>query len=367
MKLLISVLVVEGLTQRCRAGVSGETGLCDANCVGVDCLEVVEREVPAVMCSAGFVYDGDAACCVMDEETEPTFVCADGSPSDGYMCPRKSQPVFTCDEDFKLVDGSCVQESKGTMVTECPPNSIMDGSSCVERMPVDLIPECPISSTEEEGACFTTKSFGHSFVCPERWNLHAGRCVMEELVDCTDEQLPGEECGEQCYVDMQCSGSQCFASREVIQRRIAERKGKRFLAADSVGAAVCSAQPCKVMKLTPKPDAIRFELVTKTCLKRTETDPEVFCEGPPAAVFNGETCCMKIPVPPLYKCPISRFGSTDMDCFQLRRRDIQSTCPRGFEKRWIRLLCALRTRNSWMACVSSMRTPLPTVLTKALN
>ncbi|KAH0481874.1 MAG: hypothetical protein KVP17_003754 [Porospora cf. gigantea B] len=58
----------------CRAGVSAH-GICKPDCVGIGCVQVIDREVPAVMCSAGFVYDREQECCVMDEESEAMFSC----------------------------------------------------------------------------------------------------------------------------------------------------------------------------------------------------------------------------------------------------------------------------------------------------
>ncbi|KAH0480938.1 MAG: hypothetical protein KVP17_001613 [Porospora cf. gigantea B] len=327
---VVAVLLAIG-RGACPAGVSEESGLCVPDCVGIGCVQVVERQVPAVMCSSGFSYEGLEGCCVMDEETEAQYICPDGSPSDGYVCTRTTKPVFTCEEDFSLEDGSCIRHRKDTMDAQCPYDSKMDGLSCLEKIPVELVPECPVSCYKEGDQCFTNKTFAHSLMCPPGWTLDGGRCVMSEMVDCTDKTLPGEGCGPHCYIDMQCSGEKCFASRDVIQQRIAERKGKRFLG--SATADVCSTQPCKVSKMTKKADSSSLELVSKTCLRRTETDPEIFCEGPAEAVFNGKECCVQIPVPPVYKCPVLRFGATDDECYRLKRRPAQYICPPGFEQK----------------------------------
>ena len=271
----------------------------------------------------------------MDEESEALFSCPDGSPSEGYMCTRSSVPVYTCEKEFTLINGTCVRENKETMESQCPAGTIIQGTACVEKIPVDLVAECPAECYKEGDECLTNRTFSHSFICPAGWDLDAARCVMEEMVDCTDKTLPGEGCGENCYVDMQCKGEQCFLPRDVIEERISQRKGKRSLSASVTGAGVCNAQACKVTKLikSRRPDSTSLELVSKTCLKRTETDPEVFCEGPQDAVFNGKECCMQVPVPSVYKCPVSKFGATDGDCFQLVRRAPQFVCPVGFEQK----------------------------------
>ncbi|KAH0481008.1 MAG: uncharacterized protein KVP18_002914 [Porospora cf. gigantea A] len=342
---VLSAMSLAHKAHKCRAGVSGEAGLCDPTCVGVDCLEVVEREVPAVMCSAGFVYDREEECCVMDEEKEAMYVCPGGRPSDGHMCETVSLPVSTCDGEFELEDGVCVREGRNTMSAECPAGTIMDGTSCVEKVPVQLVAECPSNGFKQDEQCFINQLFSHSFICPPGWNMDSNRCIMEELVDCTSQHLPEENCGERCYVDMQCEENQCFVSKDVVKERISKRKGKRFLSASLTGTGVCEAQPCKVVKMVPKPESSTLELVSKTCLKRTETDPEVFCEGPAEAVFNGKECCMNVPVSPVYTCPVSQFGATDADCFQLVRRAPQFVCPAGFERK-----CHGRGKSSQCEC-----------------
>ncbi|KAH0474668.1 MAG: hypothetical protein KVP17_000483, partial [Porospora cf. gigantea B] len=331
MKFVFSAVFSVGLA-KCQVGVSGEPGLCTPDCVGIDCLTLVEREVPAVLCEAGFVYDREAECCVMDVESDAHFVCANGNAPEGYMCPVESRPIYTCEKGFELVDGICVRRTKQTMNVECPAGTVMDGTSCLERIPVDSVLECSSGSFKDGDQCFTNISFRHSVVCPPNWNLEGERCAMEEFVDCTDQSLPGESCGEECYVDMQCDGKSCFHSRDAIQQRIKARKGKRFLTSTNARAAICNDQPCKVVKMTKRPDSSNLELVSKTCLKRMETDPEIFCEGPADAVFNGKECCMKAPVPPVYRCPVQQFGANDDDCFQLRRRAPMFVCAPGFNQ-----------------------------------
>ncbi|KAH0474865.1 MAG: hypothetical protein KVP17_000612 [Porospora cf. gigantea B] len=82
--------------------------------------------------------------------------------------------------------------------------------------------------------------------------------------------------------------------------------------------------------MTKRPDSSSLELVSKTCLKRVETDPEVFCEA--NAVFNGKECCLQVPVATIFKCPLQRFGSSDDNCFRLRRRTPQYVCLAGYEQ-----------------------------------
>ncbi|KAH0487827.1 MAG: hypothetical protein KVP17_002489, partial [Porospora cf. gigantea B] len=207
----------------------------------------------------------------------------------------------------------------------------MDGTACLEKTPVALVAECPSACSKEGDQCFTTRTYSHTLQCPAGWTLDGGRCVVEEIVDCTDDRLPDEECGEHCYVDMQCSGGSCFTSKEAVEKTILE--GRRFLAATTEGLDICNSKPCRAVKLTKQPDSSSLELVSKTCLRRMETDPEVFCEGPADVVFNGESCCMKVAVPPVMRCPVQQFGASDDECFRLRKRAPQYVCPAGFEKK----------------------------------
>lgn len=296
-----------------------------SECIGSGEVTVVERTAAVVMCGSGFEYDPDEECCVMEEVTDPKLACETGKQRGG-VCAVFSQPQASCPEGFTLEQAGCVRKSKSTMSTACG-SGYLSGATCVDRVPVELEYVCPTGCEERDGQCYTTQTFQHSFFCPAGWSRQGDRCILEEVVDCTDASLPGD-CGDHCYVDPECTGHNCFGSKAEIQQRLQSRK-RRSLSVSLSAHALCNSRPCEVHKMEPRPREESLELLSKTCVKRTETDADVFCDGPQSAIFNGVTCCVEVPVDREPMCPGE--GSVH-DCYTTVRKPASATCPPGFDK-----------------------------------
>lgn len=297
-----------------------------APCAGV---KVLDRTSPEnVVCSEGFNYDNDEKLCIKRDLFPVALACSRGKSLVGKSCVESVEPLETCEPGFELHRDSCHKIEKAEMEPTCPPERTLEDGMCVEKVPMDLVAACPTNCSGEPPECFSTRIFPHSHLCPETWMFEDGRCVLETLVDCTVDG--SSDCGDDCYLDTQCSGgSDCFVSRAEIERRLADRQDKFLLGKSD---EVCVNRPCKVAVIDRRENT-SVELISRTCLKRVEADPDVFCEGPPGTVFNGTQCCLLVPVDTVPACPSDAPGASVDDCFELVHHTPKFVCPADFEEK----------------------------------
>ncbi|KAH0476454.1 MAG: hypothetical protein KVP17_004688 [Porospora cf. gigantea B] len=298
---------------------------CDASCVDARCFVPEERSIQVAVCDRGFDYDVDTGDCVAEEEYTPQMMCEYGENRAG-RCVVSSPAFPSCPKTFSLEGSECVRSGKSTMSTKCGRHQTPDGYGCLERSPVALEYTCEAPGYIYQGECVCNQTFQHRFHCAAGWKLEGDRCVSQEYIDCTHDFLPSD-CKEECYVDPTCAGGECyFKDRKVVENRIREKAVGRKLKA---GLDMCHIKPCKVKRLTPRPAAESVELVSKTCVKRLEVDADIYCEGPSEAVFNGEECCIRRPMPKVPTCAAE--GDVE-DCYEMKRVPALVSCPPGFQK-----------------------------------